>query len=80
MEAIDALLDRAPDHETGRKILEEITAGGSCEFGGALGAWLGEVICEFHLVEFRNRVLHHTRQINSKKELSNSVQDEPGSQ
>ena len=80
IEAIDVPRDRVPDHDGRGEILEDISACGNCEFGRALGARLGEVTCEHHLVEFRNTVLHHTRQINSKKELSNSVPDEPGSQ
>lgn len=79
-EEIEALLERAPDLGTRRKILEELSACGSCEFGRTLGARLGEVICERHLVEFRNKVLHHTRQNLSQDELTYSAPDESGNQ
>jgi|MTBAKSStandDraft_2_1061841.scaffolds.fasta_scaffold370652_1 hypothetical protein len=79
-EEIEALLERAPDRETRRKILEGLSACDGCEFGRGLEARSGKVTCERHLVELRNKVLHHTRQTHCKDELTKSAPNEPGKQ
>jgi len=57
-EEIEALLRLTPDRGTRRRILEELSACDSCQFGKDQKARLGAITCERHLVEFRNKVLY----------------------
>lgn len=78
--AIDDLLDQVRDRRTRREMLAEISDCGNCKFGKAFESQPGEVTCLHHLVEFRNIVLYHTREISSKDELTNIAPDDTGSQ
>lgn len=79
-EAIGNLLNRAPDRQTRRTILEELSACGECKFGKVSEVRQAAVICERHLVEFRNMVIHHAAQCCLRDMLKNSASNEPGEQ
>ncbi len=79
-EEIEALLKRTPDREMRRKVLEGLSGCGNCELGRTPDTQLGEGICEYHLVEFRNIILHHTRQNGTEDRPLNSETNESGNQ
>lgn len=79
-EAIGTPLNRAPDRQTRRNILEELSVCGECKFGKVTELRQAGVICERHLVEFWNMVIHHPAQCCLRDILKNSASNEPGDQ
>ncbi len=79
-EQIEDLLTRTPDREVRRKVLAGLSGCGKCELGRTLDTSLGEVTCEYHLVQLRNMILHYTRQIGPEDRPLNSETNESGNQ